>query len=81
MLRSIEQIISADTSSPFIYGASYKVYDMLGILPDGKIHQGKNYMDRVFENLESEDENIVKTTKALIKINYDWLKYGWDKNA
>ena len=76
MLRIFDQIISADTSSPFIYGASGKSYNQMGILPDGKIHQGKNYMDRAFERLDSEDYTIIHSALCNIDINYDWLKYG-----
>lgn len=67
-------IISADTSSPILCGAEYKTYNGLGILPEGKIHQGKNYIDRIFEKMEDEDGTGAHLCKCAIEYNFSWLK-------
>lgn len=62
-------IISADTSNPIIYGSEMKMYNDIGVLPEGKIHQGKYYMDRIFNNK-------IEDCFYAIKSNMMWLKGG-----
>lgn len=73
LLENEPYILSADTSSPIIYGSKNRTYNPLGILPDGKIHQGKNYMDRTFINMDLDDESEHQAICSM-EYNFDWLK-------
>lgn len=69
---SFNCILSADTSSPIVYGAENKTYNPIGVLPEGKIHQGKNYIDIEFPNLEDEERSHF--CECSIEYNFEWLK-------
>ncbi|MBO7043133.1 hypothetical protein J6W34_00980 [bacterium] len=77
LLSDEKYIISADTSSPVIIGANCKIYNPIGILPEGKMHQGKNYMNRKFKVFNGDDVNEHCAIAAL-EYNFDWLKNKLD---
>lgn len=69
--RRYPQIETCDTSSPILCGLNNIRYNSLGILPQGKIHQGKDYiyLDKGTIDLNTFD-NVVYNTLYLKSTQY-----------